>query len=64
MFMPMTKLYLKVLVVKMLPHLTESGADVGISNRGDVHTLITFESWAWMASVTGASFSGAWVIIF
>lgn len=44
MFMPMTKLYLKVLVVKILPHLTESGADVGISDRGDVHILITFES--------------------
>ena len=44
MFMLITKLYLKVLVVKILPHRTESGADVGISNRGGVHTLITFES--------------------
>ena len=43
--MPMTQLYLKILVGKMCPIiLTESGADLGISERGAVCTLIAFES--------------------
>ena len=36
MVMPMTQLYLKVLVGKICPIL-------GIADRGDVHTLTTFE---------------------